>query len=76
MTIRFTHLELTIITCAILAMLGTATSMRTQLSTKVIGGAEVTPHSIPSIVSVRTNSGFHVCGGFIYDEYNIITTAS
>eukprot|EP00095_Tigriopus_kingsejongensis_P010976 maker-scaffold270_size230592-snap-gene-1.27 protein:Tk10976 transcript:maker-scaffold270_size230592-snap-gene-1.27-mRNA-1 annotation:"trypsin-like serine proteinase 1" len=41
---------------------------------KIVGGSEVEPNSIPYQVSLQT-SGFHFCGGAVYDEMTVITAA-
>nr|ACO11163.1 Anionic trypsin-2 precursor [Caligus rogercresseyi] len=41
---------------------------------RIIGGEVVEPNSIPYQISIK-NSGFHFCGGSIYDENTVITAA-
>ena len=36
---------------------------------KIVGGEEVEPYSIPYQVSIKDDvTGYHFCGGVIYDE--------
>ena len=43
---------------------------------KIVGGHEVTPHSIPLQVSVQYRvNNFHFCGGSVIDEWTIVCAA-
>jgi len=48
---------------------------RKPVDERIIGGDEVTPYSLPFQISFQTTSGFHFCGGSVYDENTIITAA-
>ncbi|MBL4909712.1 MAG: serine protease [Alteromonadaceae bacterium] len=43
--------------------------------TRIVGGTEVTPHSLPYQVSIQSTSGSHFCGGSIIADNLILTAA-
>ena len=43
--------------------------------TRIVGGKEVTPHSLPYQVSIQSTSGSHFCGGSIIADNLILTAA-
>ncbi|CAB4053981.1 CTRB [Lepeophtheirus salmonis] len=48
-------------------------AMRYMGESKIVGGTEAQPHSIPFQVSFQRKNGFHFCGGSILDETTVIT---
>lgn len=43
--------------------------------TRIVGGEEVTPHSLPYQVSIQSTTGSHFCGGSIIADDLILTAA-
>jgi len=76
-----------LLSCLVVASMGVSRNSRlplnvwdryfglTNINEKIVGGSEVTPHSIPYQVSFQTSYGFHFCGASVYNEDYVITAA-
>nr|ACO13179.1 Anionic trypsin-1 precursor [Lepeophtheirus salmonis] len=42
---------------------------------KIVGGTEVSPHSVPFQLSLQTRSGSHFCGASLLDKDHVLTAA-